>query len=76
MNHVKLQVIENMMVIKDLASMVYKFFDKKSSGRGVATEPNYQLAYKLHRQISRKFSRRKAYSSFRDKTWGVDLADM
>ena len=71
-----MQVIENMMVIKDLASMVYKFFDKKSSGRGVATEPNYQLAYKLHRQISRKFSRRKAYSSFRGKTWGVDLADM
>ena len=27
-----------------LASMVYKFFDKKSSRRGVATLPNYQLA--------------------------------
>ena len=40
-----------------LASMVYKFFDKKSSGSGVAallanksaTELNYQLANKLHR---------------------------
>ena len=30
-----------------LASMVYKFFDKKSSGNGVATEPNYQLANEL-----------------------------
>ena len=25
-----------------------KFFDKKSSGNGVANEPNYQLASKLH----------------------------
>ena len=33
----------------ELASMVYKFFDKKSSGSGVATEPNYQLANELHR---------------------------
>ena len=29
---------------RGLASMVYKFFDKKSSGSGVATGPNYQLA--------------------------------
>ena len=51
---------------RGLASMVYKFFDKKSSGSGVATEPNYQLANELHRQIIRKFKRRKVYSSFRD----------
>ena len=61
---------------RELASMVYKFFDKKSSGSGVATEPNYQLANELHRQIIRKFKRRKVYSSFRDNIWGVDLADM
>ena len=53
--------------------MVYKFFDKKSSGSGVAAiEPNYQLANELHRQIIRKFKRRKVYSSFRDNIWGVD----
>ena len=52
------------------------FFDKKSSGSDVATEPNYQLANELHRQIIRKFKRRKVYSSFRDNIWGVDLADM
>ena len=48
---------------RGLASMVYKFFDKKSTGSGVdtslanksATEPNYQLANELHRQIIRKF---------------------
>ena len=56
--------------------MVYKFFDKKPSGKGVAAEPNYQLANELHRQIARKFKRRKVYSSFRDNIWGVDLADM
>ena len=61
---------------RGLASMVYKFFDKKSSGSGVATEPNYQLANELHRLIFRKFKRRKVYSSFRGNIWGPDLADM
>ena len=54
---------------RGLASMVYKFFDKKSSGSGVdtslvnksATEPNYQLANELHRQIIRKFKKQKVY---------------
>ena len=60
-----------------LPSMVYKFFDKKGfSGSGIATEPIYQIAKQLHRQIIRKFKRRSVYSSFRDNTWGVDLADM
>ena len=49
---------------RGLASMVYKFFNKKSRGSGVATELNYQLANELHRQIIRKFKRRKIYSSF------------
>ena len=29
---------------RGLASMVYKFFDKKSTGSGIANEPSYQLA--------------------------------
>ena len=61
---------------RELASMVYKFFDKKSSGSGVAIELNYQFASELHRQVFRKFKRRKVYSSFSDNSWGVDLADM
>ena len=45
---------------RGLASMIYKFFDKKSCGSGVAaTEPNYQLVNELHRQIIRKFNKRK-----------------
>ena len=32
---------------RGLASMVYKFFDKKSSGSGVDTEPNYQASFQI-----------------------------
>ena len=59
-----------------LASMFYKFFDKKSSGSGIANEPNYQLANELHKPIIKKFKKRKVYSSFRDNIWGIDLADI
>ena len=69
---------------RGLASMVYRFFDKKFSGSGIAAslantsaiEPNYQLASELHRQIIRNFTRRKVYSLFRDNIWGADSADM
>ena len=56
--------------------MIYKFFDKKSSGSGVNAEPNYQLASELHRQVFKKFKKRKVYSSFSDNSWGVDLAEV
>ena len=42
-----------------LASMVYKFFDKKSSGSGIVNEPNYQLANELHKPIIRKLIKKK-----------------
>ena len=61
---------------RGLASMVYKFFDKKSKGSGIINEPNYQLANELHKPIIRKFKKRKIYSSFRDNIQSVDLADM
>ena len=61
---------------RELASMVYKFFDKSSSGRGVAIEPNYQLVNGRHRRIIKKFKRQKVYSQFGDSIWGVDFADM
>ena len=59
---------------RGLASMVYKFFDKRSKGSGL-TE-NQQLANKLHKPIIRKFKKRKVYSSFKDNICGADLADM
>ena len=61
---------------RGLASMVYKFFDKKSSGSGIVNEPNYQLANELHKPIIRKLKKRRVYSSFGDNIWGVDLAGM
>ena len=67
---------------RGLAPMVYKFFDKKSallnksSGSGIANEPNYQLANELHKPVIRKFKKRKVYSYFRDNIWVVNLGDM
>ena len=62
---------------RGLASMVYKFFDKKSKGSGIsAIQPNYQLENELRKPIIRKFRKRKVYSSFKDNIWGVGLVDM
>ena len=61
---------------RGLASMVYKFFDKKSKGSGIINESNYQLANELHKPIIKKIKKRKVYSLFKDNIWGVDLADM
>ena len=77
---------------RGLASMVYKFFDKKStaepsSGSGFkklknTAEPSALARSSLiltdsrHKPIIRKFNKRKVYSQFKDNIWGVDLADM
>ena len=65
---------------RGLASIVYKFFDKKSMGSGIArntTKLSYSiLADELHKPIIRKFNKRKVYSQFKDNIWGADLADM
>ena len=60
--------------------MVYKFFDKNSTGSGTARNTTKSsssiLADELHKPIIRKFNKRKVYSQFKDNIWGVDLADM
>ena len=61
---------------RGLASMVYSFFHKKSSGSGIANEPNYQLANELNKPIIWKFKKRKIYSSFRYNIWDVNSPDM
>ena len=58
---------------RGLASMVYKFFDKKSKGRGLK---NQKLADERHKPFIRTFKKRKVYSSFKDNIWDVDLAEM
>ena len=77
---------------RGLASMVYKFFDKKSAGGGIdnnnnnnnnnntnnnnVIKQNIKLAEELHKPIIRKFKKQKVYSGFKDNIWGADLADM
>ena len=61
--------------------MVYKFFDKKSTGSGFKKLKNTArnssiLADELHKPIIRKFDKRKVYSQFKDNIWEVDLAEM
>ena len=48
---------------RGLASMVYNFFDKKSTGSGVNVplEFNEQLAKKLHKPIIRKLKKNKKF---------------
>ena len=59
---------------RGLASMVHKFFNKKSQGSRLARK--HKLADELHKSIIRKFKKRKVHSSFRNTIWGIDLADM
>ena len=76
---------------RDLASIVYKFFDSKvapldkktMSGKGNAkhsslkrTENNKILVEELHKPVIKKFNKRKVYSQFKGNILGVDLADM
>ena len=61
-----------------LASMVYNFFDKKTTGGAVKNEimQNKKLDEELHKPIIKKFEKRKVQSSFIINIWDVDLADM
>ena len=70
---------------RGLASMVYKFFDKKSMGSGIKKDTTKSsslersssiLPDELHKPFIKKFNKRKVYSQFKDNIWGVDLADM
>ena len=58
--------------------MVYKFFDKTTSGSSIKSEniSDKKLAEELHKPIIRNFNQRKVNSPFIDNYWGADLADM
>ena len=51
---------------------------KKTFGQAITNEImfNKELAEKLEKPITRKFKKRKIYSSFIDNILGADLADM
>ena len=59
---------------RGLASMIYKFFEKKSVGSGINS--SLILENELHKPVIKKFNKRKVYSQFKDNIWGVDLADV
>ena len=70
---------------RGLASMVYKFFTKKTKCNGVTLSnksaikyipQNEQLAEELHKPVIRIFKKRKVYSAFKNNIWDADLADM
>ena len=62
-----------------LASMVCKFFRKKSKDSDVANnviKQNLQLAKESHKPIIRNFKKRTVSSVFKGNIWGVHLSDM
>ena len=65
---------------RGVASMVYKYFDKKSAGSDITmlankSAQNKQLAEELHKPVIRNFGKRTVYSGFKDNIWGAHSAD-
>ena len=54
---------------RGLASMMYKFFNKKA-GSGMSV--NEELAQELYKLVIKKFKRRKTYARFKDSIWAAD----
>ena len=63
---------------EDLVSMAYKFFKKKTTGKGIKNEnmSDQQIAGEIHKQMFKKFRKTKVRSPFIDKVWHVNFADM
>ena len=73
-----------------LASMVYKFFAKKSAGSGVNIHANnkirqnqrpldlatHGLVNELHKPIIKKLKKEQFIQGFKDNIWGADLSEM
>ena len=60
-----------------IASMAYKFFDKKNSGTGIKSDniSKKVLAPELRKPTFKIYEKRKVYSSFTDNIWGEDLCN-
>ena len=61
---------------RGLASMVYKFFDRKTCGSDIKNDiiSKEELVDELHKPIIRKLTKRKVHLSVKDNVWGADLA--
>ena len=51
---------------RGLVSMVYKIFDKKSMGSGIAKASSLKLADELHKPVIKNLNKRKVYLQFKD----------
>ena len=56
---------------RELASMIYKFFDKKT---GTGASVNEKQAQELHKPVIKNL-KIKVYVRFKDNIWAVDLAE-
>ena len=63
---------------RGIASMVYKFFDNKTSGETGKNEniSNKELGEEIHKPIIRKFKKKKVHLTFIENIWGADFVDM
>ena len=71
---------------RGIGSMVYEFFDKKSSGSSIKTEhisdqclldlATRELAEELHKLFIGKLKSKKVRTPFIENIWGDDLADI
>ena len=64
-----------------LASMVYKFLDKKTKLGTIAPSKagvrvNKQLAKELNKPLTEKFKKRKVYERSKDNIWAADLPEI
>ena len=84
---IKYYVIRNLLLLKikkndgyqqGLASMVYKYFDKKTSVSGIQSEniSSKQLSEEFHKPIIRNFKKRNVHLPFIDNIWGTDVGDI
>ena len=76
--HLILLKTQNMMDINvDLLQWSINFLIKNTSGSGIKNKniSNKELAEELHKQVIKKFNKRKVHSSFLDNIWSTDLAD-
>lgn len=59
-----------------ILSIVYNFFDTKAQQTGTGISENQDFAIALHKSITKKYQRRKIYSSYQDNNWGADVGDL
>ena len=63
---------------RGFASLIYKIFDKKSSGGGIKSKivSNKELWEELHKPFLEKFEKKQVLLTFIDNIWGSDFVEI